>query len=348
MCLRHAPLGRLTQVGTTTSALTPGGLACLTDADVSAPIAQYRYDSRNLRVARHGSGAWTYFAYDQGGRILSELTPTGDPAAPWHKLRDYVWLDGFLLAQVEYPAGTPTPYYVHSDALGTPRALTNAQGALVWSTFQRPFGEVGETITPDPNTGRSVVTNLRLPGQYDERLFGSLGLQGPYYNWNRWYLPGVGRYLEPDPIAMAGGFNGEWGPDWYGYALQNPMRFTDASGLLAGVDDLVIGGFLLTVALTGLVFGLEENLDPPMKPQPQPSPGPAPGPGPEPGPEPGPGGGGGDRPPKDPCRVQYEEATVRCADAHTCADDTQYNACMERAWKNYIRCINGLPWKQNP
>jgi hypothetical protein len=29
------------------------------------------------------------------------------------------------------------------------------------------------------------VTSLRLPGQYDERLFGSLGLQGPYYNWNR-------------------------------------------------------------------------------------------------------------------------------------------------------------------
>jgi hypothetical protein len=26
-----------------------------------------------------------------------------------------------------------------------------------------------------------VVTNLRLPGQYDERLLASVGLQGPYY-----------------------------------------------------------------------------------------------------------------------------------------------------------------------
>jgi len=74
------------------------------------------------------------------------------------------------------------------------------------------------------------VTNLRLPGQYDERLFGSLGLQGPYYNWNRWYLPGVGRYLEPDPIALAGGFNGEFGPEWYGYAAGNPLRYTDFDG----------------------------------------------------------------------------------------------------------------------
>jgi len=76
-----------------------------------------------------------------------------------------------------------------------------------------------------------IVTNLRLPGQYDERLLGSVGLQGPYYNWNRWYLPGLGRYLEPDPVALVGGFNAPFGADWYGYAAQNPLRWTDATGL---------------------------------------------------------------------------------------------------------------------
>jgi uncharacterized protein RhaS with RHS repeats len=45
------------------------------------------------------------------------------------------------------------------------------------------------------------VTNLRLPGQYDERLLPGSGIQGPYYNWNRWYLPSMGRYMELDPIA---------------------------------------------------------------------------------------------------------------------------------------------------
>jgi RHS repeat-associated protein len=74
------------------------------------------------------------------------------------------------------------------------------------------------------------VTNLRLPGQYDERLFWSVGLQGPYYNWNRWYLPGVGRYLELDPIALGEGFNG-FGSPWYNYALSNPLRWTDVMGL---------------------------------------------------------------------------------------------------------------------
>lgn len=74
------------------------------------------------------------------------------------------------------------------------------------------------------------MTNLRLPGQYEERLLGSLGLQGLYYHRNRWYLPGVGRYLELDPMAMEGEFNGPYGPVWYAYGDGNPLRFIDPTG----------------------------------------------------------------------------------------------------------------------
>jgi RHS repeat-associated protein len=122
---------------------------------------------------------------------------------------------------------------VHADAIGLPRALTGPSGAVVWKANPaRPYGDVQEVTTPDPETGRTVVTNLRLPGQYDERLLASVGLQGPYYNWNRWYLPSVGRYLELDPIAKSGGFNGFYGPNWYGYAEGNPLLWTDPRGLL--------------------------------------------------------------------------------------------------------------------
>lgn len=65
------------------------------------------------------------------------------------------------------------------------------------------------------------MTNLRLPGQYDERLLGSLGLQGPYYSWNRWYLPGAERYLGPDPLATKGDINGFGAPNRYNYVLGN-------------------------------------------------------------------------------------------------------------------------------
>jgi RHS repeat-associated protein len=76
-----------------------------------------------------------------------------------------------------------------------------------------------------------VVTNLRLPGQYDERLLAGIGIQGPYQNWNRWYLPSMGRYMELDPIAARGGFNGFYGPSWYGYAEGNPLGAIDPDGL---------------------------------------------------------------------------------------------------------------------
>ncbi len=106
--------------------------------------------------------------------------------------------------------------------------------AGIWgSTLASAETRWASTLSCDETAaGRPVVTNLRLPGQYDERLLGSLGLQGPYYNWNRWYLPGVGRYLELDPVGLTGRFNAPFRPDWYNYASGNPVRFVDPTGLL--------------------------------------------------------------------------------------------------------------------
>jgi len=236
MCLRHDPMGRLALVGTTSSTVTPGGTACTSDAEVTSATARFQYDGRSRRVARQINGQWTYTVFDPSGNPLSEVVLSG---SAWLPLRDYVWLDGRILAQLEYASGTRRPFFAHVDHLGMPRALTNSAGQLVWSTFQRPYGEVGEKTIPDPLTGTTVVTNLRLPGQYDERLLGSLGLQGPYYNWNRWYLPGVGRYLELDPIALGGTYARRLRaklaigkpPEYYAYARSNPLRNIDPQGL---------------------------------------------------------------------------------------------------------------------
>jgi RHS repeat-associated protein len=234
VCLRHDALGRMVLFGRTSTAVNAGGTACTSDAEVTEALARFKYDSRNRRVARQKAGQWTYIVPDLAGRPLSELALLENGTL--RNVRDYVWLDGQLLAQIEYAAadGSASVYYAHLDHLGTPRALTNASGQLVWATYQRPNGEVLEKAVPDPVSGSTVVTNLRLPGQYDERLFAAAGIggmQGPYYNWNRWYLPSVGRYLELDPIAMAGGMNGAYTADWYGYASQNPLSFIDPLGL---------------------------------------------------------------------------------------------------------------------
>jgi RHS repeat-associated protein len=174
-------------------------------------------------------GPWKQYVFSADGNHLTELRRPSAPGGQTSVEREYVWLGHAPLAQVEYTSGVASTNYFHLDHLGAPRVLTSETGATIWSAEVRPFGEALEGSA-------SVVTNLRLPGQYDERLFQATGinLPGPYYNWNRWYLPGVGRYLEPDPIAIAGGFNGEFGPDWYGYALQNPMNWVDRFGLYPG------------------------------------------------------------------------------------------------------------------
>ncbi|RIX39396.1 MAG: hypothetical protein D3M94_22480, partial [Rhodocyclales bacterium GT-UBC] len=162
VCLRHDALGRLVLVGSTSSAIVPGGTACLSDAEVSWALGRFKYDARNRRVASQRGGVWTWTVFDLGGNPLSEFQQTENPAVPWAKVRDYLWLDGRLLGQVEYEGvgGVGAVYAAHLDHLGQPRALTSTTGQVVWASYQRPYGEVLEKTAPDAQTGRRVVTNL--------------------------------------------------------------------------------------------------------------------------------------------------------------------------------------------
>jgi RHS repeat-associated protein len=62
---------------------------------------------------------------------------------------------------------------------------------------------------------------LRFPGQqYDAAT-------GVHYNYFRDYEPGTGRYVQSDPIGLRGGIS------TYGYALGNPLMYSDPSGLVS-------------------------------------------------------------------------------------------------------------------
>ncbi|ATB49360.1 RHS repeat-associated core domain-containing protein [Corallococcus macrosporus] len=71
---------------------------------------------------------------------------------------------------------------------------------------------------------------LRFPGQYhdDETGFAE--------NWNRFYNPSIGRYLQPEPMLQSPNFvkgmasQGMSAPA-YAYANNDPLHFTDPTGL---------------------------------------------------------------------------------------------------------------------
>jgi RHS repeat-associated protein len=99
-------------------------------------------------------------------------------------------------------------------------AMTDPSGTVVWRASKTPFGTT--TVDEDPDgDGRPVTLNLRFPGQYFDAE------TGMHYNWHRDYEPGIGRYVEADPIGLKGGVN------TYLYAFGNSVIWFDLYGLLS-------------------------------------------------------------------------------------------------------------------
>ncbi len=117
----------------------------------------------------------------------------------------------YLSSTVVAHAQTET-YYFHNDHLGTPQVLTDSGQNIVWQGEYQPFGEVTEAVN-------TVEQNLRFPGQYFDRE------SGLHYNYFRDYDPGIGRYVESDPIGLRGGLNS------FVYANSNPLTNVDPNGL---------------------------------------------------------------------------------------------------------------------
>ncbi|WP_283745172.1 RHS repeat-associated core domain-containing protein [Sideroxydans sp. CL21] len=187
-------------------------------------LASYSYNyrgerTRKVTTAAAPQGAATViYHYDEGGHLLGESAGNGAP------LRTYIWRDDTPVAQIDYVPARRVLYF-DVDQLNAPRAARDQTGVVVWRWEGDAFG----STLPNQNPGgKGIVTvNLRFPGQYYDQE------SGLYYNGNRDYDAGSGRYVESDPIGLAGGIN------TYGYALQNPLSNTDPQGLFV---PLVIPG----------------------------------------------------------------------------------------------------------
>jgi RHS repeat-associated protein len=119
------------------------------------------------------------------------------------------------IRQIEQEEQTPVEiHFYHCDHLGTPIALTDRKGQIVWAARYDPWGNIEEEFNP-----HNIEQNIRLPGQHHDRE------TGLYYNRHRYYDPKIGAYINQDPIGLGGGTN------VYGYGHHNPLNIIDPIGL---------------------------------------------------------------------------------------------------------------------
>jgi len=175
--------------------------------------AAYRYDGFDRRIEKDDNGVVTRYVYD-GANILFEYDGANA-----------------LLARYTHAPGVDQPlamerdgdsdelfaanerFYYLQDGGNSVTDLTDQFGAVVRAYVYDSFGgiaqEMGVLVNPYTYTGR----------EFD-------GESGLYFYRARYYHPESGRFLSEDPI----GFQGS-GVNFYAYVGNNPINFTDPSGL---------------------------------------------------------------------------------------------------------------------
>lgn len=105
--------------------------------------------------------------------------------------------------------------YVHTDALGSVVAMTDATGAVVEST--REYEPYGQQLTPAVQDGPGYTGHVQDAAT------------GMTYMQQRYYDPMLGKMLSVDPVtAYSSGDMRHFNP--YAYANNNPYKFTDPDG----------------------------------------------------------------------------------------------------------------------
>jgi RHS repeat-associated protein len=128
---------------------------------------------------------------------------------------------------------SPGNYYYLFDGLGSTVALTDSNGNVAATYHYDPYGQV------IGSTGTVFNPWLFAATYYDSGT-------KLYKMGARYYDPGIGRFTQEDPVPA--------GQNLYVYVGDNPIDFTDPSGLLL---PLVIAAVVLIGAVAGGYLGYQ-------------------------------------------------------------------------------------------
>ncbi len=106
-----------------------------------------------------------------------------------------------------------TVEYIHTDALGSPVAVTDASGNAIEREVFEPYGS---PITRPPSDQPGFTGHV------------ADSLTGLTYMQQRYYDPQIGRFLSVDPVTAYSNPVGAFNRYWYGN--NNPYKFMDPDG----------------------------------------------------------------------------------------------------------------------
>src|SRR5579885_3763299 len=137
--------------------------------------------------------------------------PSPHPAVRHEAARDPV--DRIMLLWSIAAKSADTVYYIHTDALGSPTVITDANRNVVERTQYAPYGQVlnrpehdGPGYTGHEEDSQTGLTNMQA--RYDNKI--------------------VGRMISTDPVDVDPNTGANF--NRYAYAADNPYKFTDPDG----------------------------------------------------------------------------------------------------------------------
>jgi RHS repeat-associated protein len=219
----------LTYAGTTFTYFNSGRMKT---AKVGSSTTTFVYNAQGQRIEKSGGVSGTVLnMYDEAGHLIGEYTGTGGLT------QETIYLGDIPVATLRPSGSTIAIYYVHSDNLNTPRAITRpSDNAFAWQWHGDAFGN--GTPAQNPQGLGTFAYNLRFPGQYYDSE------SGLHYNYFRDYDPQTSRYIEPDPLLGLTRWVSDdavllvpalvrW-PKWlapYVYVTNNPLSEQDSFGM---------------------------------------------------------------------------------------------------------------------
>jgi len=197
--------------------------------DLNKNITSITYNALNLpSVITFTDGNTITYGYDATGSKLSVAYTAGGTTTKTEYAGNKVYKNGTLsmiLTEEGYitlSGSTSTYHYYLRDHQGNNRVVLNQSGTVEQVNHYYPFGELfGEGI-------QTVNQPYRYNGKELDR-FQNLDV---YDYGARHYDAAIGRWLTVDPAAE---LMYNWSP--YNYTLNNPLRFTDPTGMVPEEED---------------------------------------------------------------------------------------------------------------